>query len=99
MLMRYYLGLGVGHAHQSGKGCRFSTDGKSREDGVEEIEEDVQEEALENENRSSGDGDDSGSDNASNIDEDLSGDDDSEEDYSDDGELVAIKEMYGLSFS
>jgi hypothetical protein len=94
--MRYYLGLGVGHAHQSGKGCRFSTDGKSREHDVEEIEMDVREEDVENEDNK--DGDDSGSDNASNMDEDLSGDD-SEEGYSDDGELVAMEEMYGLSSS
>ena len=92
MVMRYYLGLGMGHTHQHG-GVHGFASGMAQNSQ----EHDVEWEEVEEEDGIPTEGGSYSGDNVSETDEDFSGeDDDDEEDYSDDEEVLVREEMYGF---
>jgi len=97
MLMRYYLGLGVGHTHQSGGGHELGAARNSDEqDREEEIEEEEGPPSLGNGMSADRDSNHDGSEAVDLTEEEEEEEDDSaeEDDYSDDAEVIAMDEMY-----
>jgi hypothetical protein len=95
--MRYYLGLGVGHTHQSGgrHGSGVPANSQEPDPGTVAHDDDIDDAQSLGDGMPT-DGDNSSGEDTSESGEDLSEEDgDSEEDYSDDAEVLVMEEMYG----